>query len=307
MTAVDDINRERRYDDRPCEWLYQSAPAELFLAIVAVLVFRLRLKKMKQRSKRIYLIGLACLALLLSSCATGPQYVTRVLNGNQILYKVIDGHEHAVYKIDRSGKTTIYDPNDPKSQQLVMQSNPNPEAKPSKEQAKPAQKTQKTQRYQGLQKRSEHDPIYVAMFPTKVGPRIAKTEKSDGAVFKSIKQVLENDDVIVLLDQATVNRYLHQWQKNKNSDLKGLNEDVRVFTSIRLEDGPSLKSSSGKHGIGTYVHLEAKIVSRYLEKSFTVKSSADIYQNVQAIEELGTKIEEVVKKKIGPYIPKRKY
>jgi len=252
----------------------------------------------------IRLISWASLVLVITASigCTSTYYTTKLVSGNEILYKVVDGNEHAIYKIDKNGKTTIYDHNDPKAKELAIRNKRYTQAKADRNKPKLRQST----RPETEPKLTFEDPIYVAMVQTDVGSRIRQTEKHDGAVFSSIRKELESDDVINLINQRQVNKY-YNYRNRKKSKKNRLNEDVRVYTTIRLKDQSAKSKETQRFVTTTYVHLTARIESIYSKKVYNVKSTTDIYRNVQAIEELGAKIAHVIKNKIAPNIPKNRH
>lgn len=242
---------------------------------------------------------LAAVLFALSLVACGAHYSTRVVNGVKKVYYVDEeGNATLVYEVDRDGNTTVYDENDPMYKRH--------KAWEEKLAAAEADDAARQERIRQAPKRRARDPIYVTLLPTRLDDALEKGQKEKGAVFGQLKKEFASDPVIRLVDKGKESQELARFGRllSGTSPNQAPDADVVVESSAYVRETVGFNRKTGKPGTMVAVVFEATITSNFLNASYKVEESGNIFRNAEVTRRFAEKIKKVIKTDIGPTIPK---
>jgi len=249
-------------------------------------------------SRLLFAAGTVLILVAFTGCGAG--YRSKNINGvKTVTYVDENGNSRDIYRVERDGRTTIYDENDPMARQLVAQQ----EAARQREHAR----TERLDRIKDAPKRSPKDPIYVVLFQTELGDDLAKVEKPKGAVFDAFRKEFENDRICKLVNprkmKGNVGREIKGFVENPISPESTV-ADVSVTSRAFLEEQYGVSKKTGKPASMMALVFEATITSHFLPQTFTVRESGHILNNPEVTRKFAAKVRRVIVKEVGPTIPK---
>ena len=254
-----------------------------------------------RRTSRLFLAaGTVLLLVAFSGCGAG--YRSKNINGvKTVTYVDEKGNARDIYRIDKDGRTTIYDENDPMARQLVAQQ----AAAERMEQAR----NERLDRIKAAPKRTAKDPIYVVLFETELGENLAKAEKPKGAVYKAFRKEFENDRICKLINpkklKGNTGREIKAFLENPLSPESTV-ADVSVTSRAFLEEQYGISKKTGKPAQMMALVYEATVTSHFLPKTFTVRESGHILNNPEVTRKFAAKVRRIIIEEVGPTIPKNR-
>lgn len=221
----------------------------------------------------------ACFAAVLftiAACSGG--YHTADVNGEKKVYRVDEyGAKTLVYETDQNGKTAIQDTDDSMAKRQ-------PTAQEIAEQLST--------------KRQQSDPIYVSLAPPVLDAHMQKAERSKGAVAEQIRNELEADPNIRLIEE----------NGNRSGLLKphgAASADVEVLSKVSLKEAYGIDRKTGKPSKTLAVVFEATITSQVPSATYNVSESGHALRNLEVSKRFAKQIKQVILEKIGPGIAAR--
>ena len=242
--------------------------------------------------------GMVLLLAAFSGCGAG--YRSRNINGvKTVTYVDENGNARDIYRVEKDGRTTIYDENDPMARRLVAQQ----AASAKMEQAR----NERLDRIKAAPKRASRDPIYVVLFETELGENLAKAEKPEGAVYKAFRKEFEHDRICKLVNprkmKGNAGREIRAFLENPLSPESTV-ADVSVTTRAFLEEQYGISKKKGKPARMVALVFEATITSHFLPRTFTVRESGHILNNPEVTRKFAAKVRRIIVEEVGPTIPK---
>lgn len=221
----------------------------------------------------------ACFAAVLftiAACSGG--YHTANVNGEKKVYRADEyGAKTLVYETDQNGKTAIQDTDDSMAKRQ-------PSAQEIAEQLST--------------KRQQSDPIYVSLAPPVLDAQMQKAERSKGAVAEQIRNELEADPNIRLIEE----------NGNRSGLLKphgAASADVEVLSKVSLKEAYGIDRKTGKPSKTLAVVFEATITSQTPSATYNVSESGHALRNLEVSKRFAKQIKQVILEKIGPGIAAR--
>lgn len=226
---------------------------------------------------------------MIAACSAG--YHTANVNGEKKVDRIDEhGAKTLVYETDQNGKTTIQDTDDstakrqPTSQEITEQL--------STKRAGHFEPPSRTS------KRQQSNPIYVSLAPPVLDAQMQKAERSKGAVAEQIRNELEADPNIRLIEE--------------NGDRSGLlkphgaaSADVEVLSKVSLKEAYGIDRKTGKPSKALAVVFEATITSQDPSATYNVSESGHALRNLEVSKRFAKQIKQVILEKIGPGIAAR--
>jgi hypothetical protein len=201
--------------------------------------------------------------MIISACFAAVLFTIAACSGGYHTADVND--EKKVYRVDEHGaKTAIQDTDDPVA--------------PSK--------------------RQQSDPIYVSLAPPVLDAQMQKAERSKGAVAEQIRNELEADPNIRLIEE----------NGNRSGLLKphgAANADVEVLSKVSLKEAYGIDRKTGKPSKALAVVFEATITSQVPSATYNVSESGHALRNLEVSKRFAKQIKQVILEKIGPGIAAR--
>jgi hypothetical protein len=214
----------------------------------------------------IHMILSVCFAAVLfaiAACSGG--YHTTHVNDEKKVYRVDEyGAKTLVYETDQHGKTTIKDTDDPMAKR------------------QPA----------------AQEIIYVSLAPPVLDAQMQKAERSKGAVAEQIRNELEADPNIRLIEE----------NGNRSGLLKPhgvASADVEVLSKVSLKEAYGIDRKTGKPSKALAVVFEATITSQVPSATYNVSESGHAVRNLEVSKRFAKQIKQVILEKIGPGIAAR--
>ena len=239
---------------------------------------------------------LLSLLLLISACA-GSYYTERSGDTERVYKFDEEGNKHLIY-VKKGDQLTVHDSTDPKAKEALNAQRYRKAAR--------QREADRLARLKKAPKRGPKEPIRVALFKAELGPKLVKSESSKGAVDRQIRKHFANDPILKLSDMA--GRQRHEKLKSKGFHFgtyrSTQDADVDVKTKVYFKEIIGRNKKTGKIGKGVVLMYEATVASNFYGKTYTVKDSAGLFQNVAGTKRFCDKIKSIIKNKIGPTIPK---
>ena len=228
----------------------------------------------------IQMIISACFAAALftiAACSGG--YHTADVNGEKKVYRGDEyGAKTLVHETDQNGKTAIQDTDDPMAT-----------GQPT------AQEIAEQFSMKRAAKRQQTDPIYVSLAPPVLDAQMQKAERSKGAVAEQIRNELEADPNIRLIEE----------NGNQSGLLKphgAASADVEVLSKVSLKEAYGIDRKTGKPSKALAVVFEATITSQTPSATYNVSESGHALRNLEVSKRFAKQIKQVILEKIGPGI-----
>lgn len=230
-------------------------------------------------------------AVLFTIAACSGGYHTADVNDEKKVYRVDEyGAQTLVYETDRHGKTAIQDTDDPTAKR-----------RPTAQEIAEQFNTKRADRFEPLSrtsKRQQSDPIYVSLAPPVLDAQMQKAERSKGAVAEQIRNELEADPNIRLIEE----------HGNRSGLLKphgAASADVEVLSKVSLKEAYGIDRKTGKPSKTLAVVFEATITSQAPSATYNVSESGHALRNLEVSKRFAKQIKQVILEKIGPGIAAR--
>ena len=258
-------------------------------------------------------ITLVLVAVVSLAGSTSTSTTTTVKDGKKITTKVKTDNKGVttttVTTKDKDGAVTTTTTVTDKNGDIISTDDPEARAKAD------AVRREREERHAALAsapKRGDLDPIQVALFQTVVSENLRKATTKDG-VFPYLRKEFDDDPVIDLLDQRTVDRYAkdYDFRTGQYTSFSSLNRgteflpaDVYVESFAKVEDKVGISRSTGKLASAPYLVYTAKITSEYGGKPLEVSEDGFVLANLEVTRKFADKIKVAIRDELGPGIPK---
>ena len=224
--------------------------------------------------------------MIISACFAAVLFTIAACSGGYHTADVND--EKKVYRIDEQGaKTDIQDTDDPAEKR-----------QPTAQEIAEQLSTKRADRVEPPSKRQQSDPIYVSLAPPVLDAQMQKAERSKGAVAEQIRNELEADPNIRLIEE----------NGNRSGLLKphgAASADVEVLSKVSLKEAYGIDRKTGKPSKALAVVFEATITSQVPSATYNVSESGHALRNLEVSKRFAKQIKQVILEKIGPGIAAR--
>ena len=224
--------------------------------------------------------------MIVSACFAAVLFTVAACSGGYHTADVND--EKKVYRVDEYG--AIQDTDDPTAKR-----------QPTAQEIAEQLSTKRADHFEplsGMSKRQQSDPIYVSLAPPVLDAQMQKAERSKGAVAEQIRNELETDPNIRLIDQ----------NGNRSGLLKphgAASADVEVLSKVSLKEAYGIDRKTGKPSKTLAVVFEATITSQTPSATYNVSESGHALRNLEVSKRFAKQIKQVILEKIGPGIAAR--